>query len=89
MFYDYPTGGPDSIAYVSRDGSECTRTFEERWIPDAFAGPMAELQLSIEEGREPMTSGRDNLRTLALVEAAYRSAAQGRRIELAELEEAS
>jgi predicted dehydrogenase len=36
-----------------------------------------------------MTSGRDNLRTLALVEAAYRSAAQGRRIELAELEEAS
>jgi predicted dehydrogenase len=29
------------------------------------------------KGREPATSGRDNLKTLALVEAAYRSAATG------------
>ena len=36
-------------------------------------------------GREPATSGRDNLGTLALVEAAYRSAGTGRTIELAEL----
>lgn len=28
-------------------------------------------------GREPATSGRDNLRTMALVDAAYRSAAEG------------
>jgi predicted dehydrogenase len=31
----------------------------------------------LREGREPDTSGRDNLQTLALVEAAYRSAADG------------
>lgn len=33
-------------------------------------------------GREPETSGRDNLRTLALVEAAYTSAEAGTRIDM-------
>jgi predicted dehydrogenase len=31
----------------------------------------------LREGREPATSGRDNLKTFALVEAAYASAASG------------
>ena len=35
------------------------------------------------ESREPATSGRDNLKTLALVEAAYRGAATGETIALA------
>jgi predicted dehydrogenase len=84
MFDDYPVGVPDSMTYVGPQGApEVTRSFEERWIPDAFAGPMAELQVAIEENREPLTSGRDNLGTLALVQAAYRSASEGRRIELA------
>ncbi|SLN27153.1 1,5-anhydro-D-fructose reductase [Aquimixticola soesokkakensis] len=37
------------------------------------------------DGRTPETSGADNLETFALVEAAYRSAAQGRTIDLATL----
>jgi D-apiose dehydrogenase len=45
---------------------------------------MGEVQLALEEHRAPTTSGRDNLETLALVNAAYRSAAEGRRIELNE-----
>jgi predicted dehydrogenase len=36
-------------------------------------------------GTEPETSGADNLRTLALVEAAYLSAAEGRMVDLATL----
>jgi predicted dehydrogenase len=36
-------------------------------------------------GQEPETSGRDNLQTLALVEAAYLSAAQGRTVDMAEI----
>lgn len=36
-------------------------------------------------GREPETSGRDNLKTLALVEAAYRSAATGETVRPGEL----
>lgn len=83
MLDDYPAGGPHSLSFVSRAGDPAaSRTFEQGWIPDAFVGPMAELQLAIEQRREPLTSGRDNLGTLALVHAAYRSAAEGRRIEL-------
>ncbi|MGV3551613.1 Gfo/Idh/MocA family protein [Rhizobium sp.] len=37
------------------------------------------------EGREPDTSGRDNLKTFALVEAAYLSAEQGKTIDLGDL----
>jgi D-apiose dehydrogenase len=39
----------------------------------------------LREGREPQTSGRDNLKTLALVEAAYQSAAEARTVSLSEL----
>ncbi|MCE7027166.1 Gfo/Idh/MocA family protein [Jiella avicenniae] len=39
----------------------------------------------IAAGREPETSGRDNLKTLALVEAAYRSAATGQTVRPADL----
>ena len=37
------------------------------------------------QGREPDTSGRDNLKTFALVEAAYLSAQRGETIEIADL----
>jgi predicted dehydrogenase len=87
LFEAYPTGGPDALTFEARHGSEIERRiFDERWFPDAFAGPMAELQLAREESREPLTSGRDNLATLALVEAAYRSAENGRREVLGTLE---
>ena len=43
-----------------------------------MVGPMAELFAAIQEDREPMNSGADNLRTLYLVEAAYESIAEGR-----------
>jgi predicted dehydrogenase len=33
-------------------------------------------------GAEPATSGRDNLKTLALVEAAYESAATGKAVTI-------
>jgi predicted dehydrogenase len=79
--YDYPYGRPDTFGFVMR-GTEWSfsRTFTERWIPDAFIGPMAELMCAIEEDREPLTNGRDNLKTLALIHAAYRSVAEGRRV---------
>jgi D-apiose dehydrogenase len=37
----------------------------------------------LREGREPETSGRDNLKTLALVEGVYESAASGKTVALA------
>ncbi len=39
----------------------------------------------LRENREPDTSGRDNLQTFALVEAAYKSASSGNAIRVAEL----
>jgi D-apiose dehydrogenase len=39
----------------------------------------------VAKGRAPQTSGADNLQTLALVEAAYLSAAEGRTVRLSEL----
>ena len=57
----------------------------ESWFPDAFIGTMAELLIALETGNECSTSGRDNLRTMALVEAAYMSAAESRPVELAQV----
>lgn len=39
----------------------------------------------LQSGEEPQTSGADNLKTLALVEAAYRSAASGQAVAIADL----
>lgn len=86
--YDYPTGRPDTFEFWSRlvaPGHTFSRSFTERWIPDAFVGPMAELQSAVAEGREPLTSGRDNLSTLQVVQAAYRSAELGRRVAVDEI----
>lgn len=83
LLYNYPHGRPDTLDFVSRSrypGYTFSVNFEERWIPDAFVGPMADLQCAIEEDREPETSGRDNLDTLRVIHAAYRSAAEGRKV---------
>jgi hypothetical protein len=50
---------------------------EGSWFPDGFHGTMGELLRSIEEGREPSNSARDNLRSLALCFAAIASATDG------------
>jgi predicted dehydrogenase len=83
--YDYPNGRPDTLS-LHRDG-QLVRAYEfdTRWIPDAFLGPMSDLMDAIGTGRAPATAGRDNLNTIALVEAAYRSADEGRRVGLDEI----
>lgn len=60
--------------------------FSRKWFPDAFLATMNELFRAIEDEREPSISGHDNLRTLRLVEAGYRSAAERRTIRLDEIE---
>ena len=44
------------------------------WFPDGFRGTMGELLSAIEEDREPLNSGRNNLQSLALCFAAAASA---------------
>ena len=76
-----PFTTPSTIRYASkgRKHFECP-VWSESWFPDAFIGPMADLLVSLEKDTEPLLSGRDNLRTMALVEAAYQSASEGRSV---------
>lgn len=83
--FDYPTGRPDTLALYREGRKVRDYPLDTRWIPDAFLGPMADLMDAIEMGRAPVTSGRDNLRTIALVEAIYRSAAEHRSVTLDEI----
>lgn len=63
--------------------------WDRAWFPDAFVGTMAQLLLALEQDREPEIGGRDNLRTMALVEAAYHSAETRRAVDLADFIPAS
>ena len=57
---------------------------------EAIQGSVANIQSHwidcLRSGREPATSGRDNLETLALVEATYLSAREGRSVDLSEVQ---
>ena len=80
-----PYGQPNSLE-LRRSGSEpVSYEFDTRWFPDAFLGPMVDLMDANATGRVPQTSGRDNLRTLALVIGAYRSAAERRSIKVSDV----
>lgn len=59
-----------------------TAPLEGSWFPDGFRGCMGELMCAIEENREPENSAADNLKSLALVLAAMKSADEGRPVAL-------
>lgn len=70
-----------TLSYQLRETGEWTTPeFSRQWFPDAFAATMGELLASLETEREPSNSGRDNLATMRLVLAAYRSMAESRTI---------
>jgi hypothetical protein len=83
----YPEREPSTLDVTtsSRPGQWFQPRWPEVWFPDAFAGPMAQLLCALEEDREPELSGRDNLTTMAMVEACYLSAQEHRAVELSEL----
>lgn len=77
---NYPTGMPDTFSFVSGDtGMRWTDLrLSGSWFPDAFIGPMTELQrLAITPGVDKMRILRDNFKTMELVEAAYRASGSG------------
>ncbi|HWB07793.1 MAG TPA: Gfo/Idh/MocA family oxidoreductase [Pirellulales bacterium] len=84
---DYPRRTPSTLDFttLARPGYWFQPRWKEVWFPDAFVGPMAQLLCALEENREPEISGQDNLKTMALVEACYRSAAEHRAVALSEI----
>lgn len=83
----YPERTPSTLEYSTRkdQGQWHSPKWDQVWFPDAFIGPMAELLCALEEDREPTISGRQNLPTMALVDAAYRSAEEHRAINPREI----
>ncbi len=85
--YDYPDGRSDTIRFTSREHAELnfSATLPGKWIPDAFYGPMASLMEAIKTDGEPLTSAQDNLGTLRVVEASYRSMNERRSVSPSEI----
>ena len=88
LSYDYPDGREDTLGWSNPARYPDHRfeaKLEGKWIPDAFIGPMASLMAAVSGGGEPDTSGRDNLETLRVVEAAYLSAQENRSVRPEEI----
>jgi predicted dehydrogenase len=78
-----PYTSPSTIRYAQKGDEHFHEPrWNESWFPDAFVGTMAQLLVALEKGAEPEIGGRDNLRTMALVDAAYRSAEEKRAVEV-------
>ena len=84
---DYPQPTPSTLDFTTTQHPDgwLTPRWSEAWFPDAFAGTMAQLLCALEEDREPEISGRDNLKTMALVDACYLSAQSHRAISMSEV----
>jgi predicted dehydrogenase len=81
----WPERVPSTLDVTTTAGGWRKPRWQESWFPDAFIGPMAELLRDL-EGTEPArATGEDNLLTMALVDAAYRSAAEHRAVDPAEI----
>jgi predicted dehydrogenase len=78
----YPRRTPSTLDYTTtRHGKKWFKPrWKEVWFPDAFAGTMAQLLVALERDEEPEIGGLDNLKTMALVEAAYQSADKKRAV---------
>jgi predicted dehydrogenase len=87
----YPARTPSTLDYatVRHPGRWHQPRWTEAWFPDAFIGPMSELLRGLETGELPSLNGRDNLKTMALVEACYRSAREHRAVEIDEILESA
>ena len=85
---DYPHPTPSTLDFTTtrQPGYWFQPRWREVWFPDAFVGTMAQLLCALEDGAEPEIGGRDNLKTMALVEACYVSAREHRAVEIREIE---
>jgi len=68
-----------------RDAAMREAALEGSWFPDAFAGTMGDVFQALNSGRACPLSGEDNLKTLALIEAAELSVREKRSVAPAEI----
>lgn len=83
----YPVPTPSTLEFTSKrfPGQWFRPKWDKVWFPDAFQGTMAQLLVAVENNCEPEVSGRDNLYTLAVVEACYKSIKEQKTIYLSQI----
>lgn len=84
----WPDGSPSTLTYASKkttDGKWVSPKWETMWFPHAFIGVMEQLQYAIQSGEPPALSVADNVKTVALIEAGYKSIDEGRTVKLSEI----
>jgi predicted dehydrogenase len=84
----WPTGSASTLQYASArttDGEWRTLSWDTMWFPHAFIGVMEQLQYAVKNGAPPALSIEDNVKTMALVEAGYKSMAEHRTVRLSEI----
>ncbi len=85
LLYDYPNGRVDTLEVnslvVPTDGW-APYPVTTRWFPDAFIGTMGSVLGAIATGAPLRSSVRDNVNTLRLVDALYRSMDSGTSVDL-------
>jgi predicted dehydrogenase len=85
LLYDYPSGRVDTLEVNSRvvttDGW-MPYPVTTRWFPDAFIGTMGSVMDAISTGAPLRASVADNIGTLKMVEALYKSMDSGVSVDL-------
>ncbi len=84
----WPTGAASTLSYASAHttgGEWVSPSWDTMWFPHAFIGVMEQLQHAVATGTPPALSVADNVKTMALVEAGYRSIDEARTVKLSEI----
>ena len=84
----WPKGVASTLIYASTKatkGEWVTPEWDTMWFPHAFIGVMEQLQHAVNSGEPPALSIADNVKTMQLVEAGYRSIDQRRTVKLSEI----
>lgn len=83
---EYPKPTPSTIDFTTTASEKWYKPrWKKVWFPDAFVGPMADLLIALENDAKPTLDGKDNLKTMALVDACYLSAKKHRAVSLKEI----
>jgi predicted dehydrogenase len=85
LLYDYPNGRVDTIeinsSVIPTDGW-LPYPVTTRWFPDAFIGTMGSVMEAISTGAPLRSSVAENVGTLKMVEALYKSMDSGKSVDL-------
>lgn len=83
----YPQHTPSTLRLTSRDYPDgwLEPKWGTAWFPDAFRGTMASLLRAVESGKTPEINAKDNIKTIACVEACYASIREERTVTLDEI----